>query len=67
MQKNLALVGSVQEILIEGTSKKGGLLTGRTRGNKAVNLPAPPSALGSLVSVRITAAGMNSLTGSLCE
>ena len=45
----------MQEILIDGTSKKGGLLTGRTRGNRTVNVAASPSLIGSLVSVTITA------------
>lgn len=61
------LVHSVQEVLVEGISKKGGALGGRTRGNKTVNFNAADALIGSLVSVRITAAGMNSLTGQLCE
>ncbi len=67
LQKNRDLIGTVQEILVEGTSKKGGTLTGRTRGNRTVNVSAPESLVGSLVSVTITAAGANSLTGTLCE
>jgi tRNA-2-methylthio-N6-dimethylallyladenosine synthase len=67
IDKNRALVGSVREILIDGISKKGGKLTGRTRGNKVVNVEAPTALLGSHVSVTITSAGLNSLTGQLCE
>jgi len=66
-EKNRDLIGTTQEILIDGFSKKGGTLTGRTRGNKAVNLPASSALIGSLVRVRITRAGVNSLTGQLCE
>jgi tRNA-2-methylthio-N6-dimethylallyladenosine synthase len=65
--RNEKLVNSVQEVLIDGLSKKGGTLSGRTRGNKVVNIEAPATLIGSLVLVRITAAGMNSLTGQLCE
>jgi len=67
IQKNRELIGTTQEILLDGYSKKGGMITGRTRGNKAVNVAAPPSLIGALVSANITAAGMNSLTGQLCE
>jgi tRNA-2-methylthio-N6-dimethylallyladenosine synthase len=67
LRNNKNLVNSVQEVLIDGFSKKGGTLSGRTRGNKAVNFDAPASLIGSVVMVRITAAGMNSLSGQLCE
>jgi tRNA-2-methylthio-N6-dimethylallyladenosine synthase len=67
IQKNRELIGTTQEILLDGHSKKGGMITGRTRGNKAVNVAADPSLIGSLVSVIISEAGMNSLTGHLCE
>jgi tRNA-2-methylthio-N6-dimethylallyladenosine synthase len=67
IEKNKAQVGTVKEILIDGISKKGGKLTGRTRGNKVVNIAASSSLIGSLVSVTITSAGINSLTGQLCE
>ncbi len=67
IQKNRELIGTTQEILLDGRSKKGGMITGRTRGNKAVNVAADPSLIGSLVSVKISEAGMNSLTGQLCE
>jgi tRNA-2-methylthio-N6-dimethylallyladenosine synthase len=67
IQKNRELIGTTQEILLDGRSKKGDMVTGRTRGNKTVNVSANPSLIGDLVSVKITAAGMNSLTGQLCE
>ena len=66
-RSNEKLVNSVQEVLVDGLSKKGGTLSGRTRGNKAVNFDAPATLIGSLVQVKIIAAGMNSLTGQLCE
>jgi tRNA-2-methylthio-N6-dimethylallyladenosine synthase len=66
-RSNEKLINSVQEVLIDGFSKKGGTLSGRTRGNKAVNIDAPATHIGSLVHVKIVAAGMNSLTGQLCE
>lgn len=65
--KNRELVGTVREVLVDGFSKKGGMVTGRTRGNKVVNLPGPSSLIGTVVQTVITAAGMNSLTGHKCE
>jgi tRNA-2-methylthio-N6-dimethylallyladenosine synthase len=66
IKKNEKEIGSVREILVDGHSKKGGDLTGRTRGNKTVNFDGPASLIGSIVRVNITASGVNSLTGSLC-
>jgi tRNA-2-methylthio-N6-dimethylallyladenosine synthase len=66
-RSNERLVNSVQEVLVDGLSKKGGTLSGRTRGNKTVNINAPATLIGSLIHVKIIAAGMNSLTGQLCE
>jgi tRNA-2-methylthio-N6-dimethylallyladenosine synthase len=65
--KNKELIGATREILIDGHSKKGGMITGRTRGNKAVNIEAPALLIGSLATVKITSAGVNSLTGRICE
>jgi tRNA-2-methylthio-N6-dimethylallyladenosine synthase len=67
LRKNQRHVGTVQELLVEGSSKKGGLQSGRTRGNMVVNFPGRAELRGSLVEVRITAAGPNSLSGELCE
>ena len=67
LRKNRQHVGSVQEVLVEGESKKGKTLTGRTRGNMAVNFAGPHHLKGSIVKVRITSAGPNSLSGDLCE
>ena len=67
IQKNRDLIGTVQEVLLDGHSKKGGMITGRTRGNKSVNVSAPSSLIGSLIRVRINAAGVNSLIGRICE
>jgi tRNA-2-methylthio-N6-dimethylallyladenosine synthase len=65
--KNKKLLDTVQEILIEGKSKKGETMTGRTRGNKAVNVAGSSSLIGSLVHARITAVGVNSFSGEICE
>lgn len=66
-KKNKGLSGTVQEVLVDGHSKRGGTVTGRTRGNKAVNIDGPASLIGSLVRVKIISTGVNSLTGRICE
>ena len=66
IQKNKSLVGTIQEVLVDGISRRGGMLSGRTRTNKVVNLSGPYSPLGRIVNVRITSAGPNSLSGEVC-
>jgi tRNA-2-methylthio-N6-dimethylallyladenosine synthase len=66
VRKNKEHVGTIKEVLIDGRSKRGGKLTGRTRGNRVVNVAGPESLMGSRVTVRITSAGVNSLSGEIC-
>ncbi len=43
LEKNTALVGTVQQVLVEGASKRDpAVISGRTEGNKVVHAPAPP-------------------------
>ncbi len=66
LQKNQALVGSVEEILVEGQSKQSNRdVTGRTWSNKIVNVEGDLSLVGKLVSVRITKGYAHSLRGEL--
>lgn len=58
-----ALVGTEQEILIEGESKSG--LIGRTRSNRQVHIAGPKSLIGSLAKATITEASTWSLHGLL--
>jgi tRNA-2-methylthio-N6-dimethylallyladenosine synthase len=67
VKKNKELAGTIKEILVDGFSKRGGTVTGRTRGNKVVNIDGPASLIGSLVHVKIISPGVNSLTGKICE
>jgi tRNA-2-methylthio-N6-dimethylallyladenosine synthase len=67
LENNKKQVDTVKEILIDGFSKRGGKLTGRTRGNKVVNVEGAAGIIGSLARVKIVAAGANSLTGQICE
>jgi tRNA-2-methylthio-N6-dimethylallyladenosine synthase len=57
-----AAVGSVEDVLVDGASRRRDWeLTGRTSGNTAVNFPGPKEWLGSIRRVRITEAAPNSL------
>lgn len=57
------MVGSVQQVLVEGMSKRGDQLTGRSEGNRIVNFSGASSLIGSLVEVTIVKAHANSLLG----
>jgi tRNA-2-methylthio-N6-dimethylallyladenosine synthase len=64
-RRNLALVGSELEVLVEGPSRTDGeQLRGRTRTNKTVVFRGQPRA-GTLVPVRIEAATSQTLRGTL--
>jgi tRNA-2-methylthio-N6-dimethylallyladenosine synthase len=66
LSKNKLLEGTLQEVLVEGTGKRGGgQLTGRTTGNKVVNFPAKANLTGQSVMVRIIKGLQNSLLGDL--
>jgi tRNA-2-methylthio-N6-dimethylallyladenosine synthase len=66
LSRQQALEGTIQQILVEGSSKKSPQdRMGRTRTNKIVNFPGPPDLMGKSVSVRIEKAYINSLKGSL--
>ena len=61
-----SMVGTVQRVLIEGTSKKDVLeLAGRTDNNRIVNLVGNPRLINTFVDVRITAALPHSLRGEI--
>ncbi|MCE4048231.1 MULTISPECIES: tRNA (N6-isopentenyl adenosine(37)-C2)-methylthiotransferase MiaB [Bacillaceae] len=60
--------GQIVEVLVEGESKKqSDVLAGYTRKNKLVNFVGPKSAIGKLVSVKITDAKTWSLNGEMIE
>ena len=60
------MVGSVQQILVEGVSRKSDTeMQGRTENNRVVNFAGDIAMVGQFVSVEITAALTNSLRGTL--
>jgi tRNA-2-methylthio-N6-dimethylallyladenosine synthase len=61
LEKNNALVGKQMAVLIEGQSKRGGQLTGRTGSNKIVNFRCNNNKIGDIVDVIINDCTANSL------
>ncbi len=61
-----AMVGTVQNVLVEGHSKKdANELMGRTENNRVINFAASERLLGEFVNVRVTQALPNSLRGEV--
>jgi tRNA-2-methylthio-N6-dimethylallyladenosine synthase len=66
LSRNQALEGTIQEILVEGGSKKSSQeWMGRTRTNKIINFSGPAELVGRIVLVRIERAYVHSLRGVL--
>ncbi len=63
LEKNKAMEGKHVDILVEGRSKKGGQLSGRTGSNKIVNFTGKYNLIGTLVKVKVTCSFLNSLRG----
>ena len=67
-QRNRQQVGRIEEVLVEGPSKKGaGNVTGRTPGFRKVNFPGDSTLVGRIVPVEITEGGPNALKGILAK
>jgi len=64
LEKNSKLKGKQLEVLIEGQSKRGGQLTGRTGTNKIINFSIKNKSIGDLVKVTIKGCSANSLKAS---
>ena len=63
LEKNRSLEGTFLEVLVEGRSKRGEQLTGRTATNKVVNFDCNSNYIGSLVKIKIKYGFQNSLQG----
>jgi tRNA-2-methylthio-N6-dimethylallyladenosine synthase len=64
-RRNAGLVGTTQEVLVEGPDRKGRRYTGRTRGNRIVHFDASERLIGELVPVNIERVSTAVLYGSL--
>ena len=65
LRRTTALVGTVEEVLVDGPDKTGTRFTGRTRGNRVCVFDADPRLVGELVPLRIERASVSTLYGSL--
>ena len=67
IRRNSALVGTVEEVLVEGRNHSTGQWIGRTSQNRVLNFVSPAtngvSLIGRYLPVRVTRAGPNSLAG----
>ena len=65
-RRNASLVGTTQEILVEGPARKGeGMFMGRTRGFRKVIFPASQRLVGEMVDVEIEESSVTTLKGRL--
>jgi tRNA-2-methylthio-N6-dimethylallyladenosine synthase len=68
LQRHSARMGRVEEVLVEGPSRKDpDVLAGRTRQNKLVHFRAGPLAPGTVADVLVTGAAPHHLSGDLVE
>jgi tRNA-2-methylthio-N6-dimethylallyladenosine synthase len=65
VRRNATLVGTIEEVLVEGPDKTGKKFTGRTRGNRVCIFDANPRIIGQLVSLKIDRASVSTLYGEL--
>ncbi len=66
-QKNVALIGTSHEVLVEGRAKRGDLLQGRTRTNKVALLAGPDRWIGTYQWVRLTGTTGSTFSARLVE
>ena len=64
-RRNESLLGTTQEVLVEGPSRKGGNFVGRTRGNRVVHFAGKERLIGQLLPVRVNRATVSALYGEL--
>ena len=64
-RRNATLLGTTQEVLVEGPDKKGRRFMGRTRGNRIVHFDADERLVGELVPVKIERVSTAVLYGQL--
>lgn len=65
LARNESLVGTTQEVLIEGKAKRGELFQGKTRGYRNCLLPASDRLVGEIVQMKVNRATQSSLYGDL--
>lgn len=65
LRRTAQLIGTIEEVLVEGRDKSGERFTGRTRGNRVCVFEAEPRLIGQLVPLKITRSTVSTLYGEL--
>ncbi len=65
LRRTAKLIGTVEEVLVDGPDKTGERFTGRTRGNRVCIFAADPRLVGQLVPLKIDRASVSTLYGEL--
>lgn len=64
-RRNAALLGTIEEVLVEGPDKTGQRFTGRTRGNRVCIFDAQARLIGQRVPLKIERSSVSTLYGEL--
>jgi tRNA-2-methylthio-N6-dimethylallyladenosine synthase len=67
LRRNHALLGTTQEVLVEGPDRTGRRLTGRTRGNRTAIFDGDRNLAGELLPMKVTRATVSTLYGELAR
>jgi tRNA-2-methylthio-N6-dimethylallyladenosine synthase len=65
LRRTATLIGTTEQVLVEGRDKSGARFTGRTRGNRVCVFAADARLVGQLVPLRIERATVSTLYGEL--
>ena len=65
LSRNKTLVGTTEEVLVEGKARRGSLYRGRTRGFRSCLFPAQDRLIGQLVKVRVSRVTPSALYGEM--
>jgi tRNA-2-methylthio-N6-dimethylallyladenosine synthase len=65
--RNLGLLGTRHEVLVEKEARRGGLLQARTRDFKTVLVPGDESMIGSYLAVELTGTTGSTFTGAIVQ
>jgi tRNA-2-methylthio-N6-dimethylallyladenosine synthase len=65
LRRTARLIGTVEEVLVEGRDQSGARFTGRTRGNRVCVFEAEPPLVGQLLPLKIVRASVSTLYGEL--
>lgn len=66
-ESNRRHIGRLYEVRVEGKSPRDGRLCGRTSHNLLVHMDGPEAAIGAFVRARITASGIQALSGRVVD